>query len=77
MRNATRVIVGAPKRRGLRAWLRPSTATELVRRARDFDVVLIAPAARSPPPPPVTATAVGASGTVVRWDRYGWAAAIS
>ena len=24
-RNATRVIVGAPKRRGWRAWLRPST----------------------------------------------------
>src|SRR5579872_545715 len=33
-RHATRVIVGAPKRRGLKAWLRPSTATELVRRAR-------------------------------------------
>jgi two-component system sensor histidine kinase KdpD len=76
VRNATRVIVGAPKRRGLRAWLRPSTATELVRRARAFDVVLIAPAARSPPPPP-TAAAGGAGGTVVRWDRYGWAAAIS
>ena len=37
-RNATRLIVGAPKRRGWRAWLRPSTATELVRRARGFDV---------------------------------------
>ena len=41
VRNATRVIVGAPKRRGWRAWLRPSTATELVRRARGFDVLLI------------------------------------
>jgi len=29
MRNATRVIVGAPKRRGWRAWLRPSTSTQL------------------------------------------------
>ena len=77
VRNATRVIVGAPKRRGLRAWLRPSTATELVRRARSFDVVLIAPGARAPPPLPVMATAAGAGGTVVRWDRYGWAAAIS
>jgi two-component system sensor histidine kinase KdpD len=76
VRNATRVIVGAPKRRGLRAWLRPSTATELVRRARAFDVVLIAPAAHSPQPPP-TAAAGAAGGTVVRWDRYGWAAAIS
>src|SRR6516162_8497678 len=43
-RNATRVIVGEPKRRGWRAWLRPSTATDLVRRARGFDVVLIAAA---------------------------------
>ena len=34
VRNATRVIVGAPKRRGWRAWLRASTSTELVRRAR-------------------------------------------
>ncbi|HEY4749590.1 MAG TPA: universal stress protein, partial [Steroidobacteraceae bacterium] len=38
VRHATRLIVGAPKRRGWRAWLRPSTATELVRRARGFDV---------------------------------------
>jgi two-component system, OmpR family, sensor histidine kinase KdpD len=76
-RNATRVIVGAPKRRGWRAWLRPSTATELVRRAAGFDVMLIA-APRSPPPhgarisptAPPTAAAV-------RWDRYAWAAGIS
>src|SRR5450756_2744692 len=36
-RNATRVIVGSPKRRGWRAWLRASTATELVHAARGFD----------------------------------------
>ena len=30
-RSATRVLVGAPKRRGWRAWLRPSTATQLLR----------------------------------------------
>jgi len=77
VRNATRVIVGAPKRRGLWAWLRPSTATELVRRARGFDVVLIAPGARALAPPAVTAAAAGVGGTVVRWDRYSWAAAIS
>src|SRR5215468_2647263 len=78
VRNATRVIVGAPKRRGWRAWLRPSTATELVRRARGFDVVMIAPAARSAPPPaPAVAAAAAAGGTLIRWDRYGWAAAIS
>src|SRR5262252_5473458 len=42
-RKATRVIVGAPKRRGLRAVLRPSTATQLTWLARGFDVVTIAP----------------------------------
>ncbi len=75
-RHATRVIVGAPKRRGWRAWLRPSTATELARRAHGFDVVLIASAGRTPPaaraasgPPPAP--------TAVRWDRYAWAAAVT
>jgi two-component system, OmpR family, sensor histidine kinase KdpD len=80
VRNATRVIVGAPKRRGWRAWLRPSTATELMRRARGFDVVMIASAARSPPPPAPAAPAAPAAatgGTTIRWDRYGSAAAIS
>lgn len=41
-RRATRVVVGAPKRSGLRAWLRPSTATELARRAVGFDVITVA-----------------------------------
>ena len=78
VRHATRVIVGAPKRRGLKAWLRPSTATELVRRARGFDVVLIAAGDRTPPPPaPVTAAAAATSATTIRWDRYAWAGAIS
>src|SRR6516225_7348558 len=76
VRNATRLIVGAPKRRGLRAWLRPSTATELVRRARGFDVVLIASGTGAAPPrPPAAAAAAGT--TTVRWDRYGSAAMIS
>jgi two-component system, OmpR family, sensor histidine kinase KdpD len=76
-RHATRVLVGAPKRRGWRAWLRPSTATELVRRARHFDVVLIAPgtdrpAARLP------ATAAGGRPTdSVAWRRYGWAVGVT
>ncbi|MBV8495826.1 MAG: sensor histidine kinase KdpD, partial [Gammaproteobacteria bacterium] len=81
VRHATRVIVGAPKRHGLRAWLRPSTATELVRRARGFDVLLIAEGERSAPLAPAAAGAVAgaaaASGTAVRWDRYGWATLIS
>src|SRR5579872_4579082 len=75
-RHATRVIVGAPKRRGLKAWLRPSTATELVRRARGFDVVLIASAGRALPAPTVPGQPLPAAAGV-RWDRYGWALAIT
>jgi two-component system sensor histidine kinase KdpD len=76
VRNATRVIVGAPKRRGWRAWLRPSTAIELVRRARGFDVVLIAVARPAAAPHGAAATALPPA-TAVRWDRYGWALAIT
>jgi two-component system sensor histidine kinase KdpD len=77
-RHATRVVVGSPKRRGWRAWLRPSTATELVRRARGFDVMLIAAGERAPLLPAVRAGAgqQPAKGSV-RWDRYAWAAAIT
>ncbi len=45
-RKATRLVVGEAKRRGWRAWLRPSTTSELVRRRRRFDVVIIAAAER-------------------------------
>src|SRR6516225_4596519 len=76
VRHATRVVVGAPKRRGLRSWLRPSTATELVRRARGFDVVLIA-AGERPAPVPASAAAGATGEPTIRWDRYGWAALIS
>ena len=40
-RNATRLVIGAAKRRGWRAWLRPSTTTEVVRKAQGFDVITI------------------------------------
>jgi two-component system sensor histidine kinase KdpD len=43
-RKATRVLVGTPKRRGWRGWIRPSTTAALVRRARGFDVITIAEA---------------------------------
>src|SRR5215469_8608885 len=62
VRHATRIIVGAPKRRGWRAWLRPSTATELVRRARGFDVILIGAAAQPAPPPTARAPGIAQSG---------------
>lgn len=69
MRNITRVVVGEVKRLGWRAWLRRSTATELVRRGRGFDVSVIARqevrAAQSRDRP--------SSGPVgVRWRSY-WA----
>ncbi len=76
-RHATRVIVGAPKRRGWRAWLRPSTSTELARRARGFDVVLIAPASRTPAPAAGPVTGELPSSTVVHWDRYAWGVAVT
>src|SRR6185437_10005753 len=69
VRHATRVIVGEPKRRGWRAWLRPSTATELVRRAQGFDVLLIAASAGTAPRSRPSALPPGA----LRWDRYAWA----
>lgn len=76
-RQITRVVVGSPKRAGWRAWLRPSTATELARRARGFDVVTIAasdeashaardPARRRPDPP-----------RPLRWGHYAAALLVS
>jgi two-component system, OmpR family, sensor histidine kinase KdpD len=75
-RQVTRVIVGAPKRRGLRALLRPSAATELVRRARGFDVLTVAAPERletADEPRPF-----GFDGRQpVRWSRYGWGVVIT
>ena len=79
MRRATRVIVGAPKRRGWRAWLRPSTATQLLHQARGFDVVIIAPA-EAAARQPATSTGVAQQATyqgTIHWDRYGWAGGLS
>ena len=71
-RKMTRVLVGTPKRRGWRAWLRPSTTTELVRRARRFDVVTIAETGESTAGKPGRATAPVAVRGAPRWDRVGW-----
>jgi two-component system, OmpR family, sensor histidine kinase KdpD len=77
-RQVTRVVVGAPKRRGWRSLLRPSAATALALRARDFDVITIA--ARD-------STAIGAAARPrtrgeearqpIRWRRYLAAVAIT
>src|SRR5579883_2485255 len=77
-RGATRVIVGAPKRSGWRAWLRPSTATQLVHQARGFDVVIVAPAeAHMRGTNSADAAQAATSQKATRWDRYGWAAGVS
>ena len=73
-RGATRVLVGEPKRRGWRALLRPSTATELVKRAQGFDVLVVAAqasgrAARAKPHLELPRER--------RLSRYGWATAVT
>ncbi len=73
-RNATRVIVGAPKRRGWRTWLRPSTPQQLIRHARTFDVVTIAVAEeRMANGKPLGASFPDEAPRQIRWDRYAWA----
>jgi two-component system sensor histidine kinase KdpD len=67
-RHITRVVVGAPKRRGWRALLRPSAATELALRARDFDVITIA--TREPAPTPAPLRPPGERAQPIRWGRY-------
>jgi len=75
-RRATRVIVGAPKRTGLRAWWRPSTATELARRAR-FDVITIAPSEPAETRDARARTSRAAElRQPIRWRRYVAALAI-
>lgn len=73
-RNATRVVIGSPKRTGWRAWLRPSTTIELVRHARGFDVIAISPQDQpaNSTAPPATAPQDGNGATIHR-ERYAWA----
>jgi two-component system, OmpR family, sensor histidine kinase KdpD len=77
-RKATRIVVGAPKRRGWRALLQPSTVTELVRRAGPIDVIAIGPGGSGTPAGRGTATrafrmAQAPDKTEIPWPRYGWA----
>ena len=78
-RNVTRVLVGAPKRRGWRALLRPSTSTQLLKLARGFDVLMVSPSeqAAEPSRPSSTRAIEAVAQPPTPWDRYGWAAAIS
>jgi two-component system sensor histidine kinase KdpD len=75
-RRATRIIVGAPKRRGWRALWRRSTATALTLGAKGFDVVTVAATgAPKAAAAPLRVPAEYAKPT--RWKRYVAAAAIS
>lgn len=77
-RKATRLVVGAPKRRGWRAWLRPSTPIELAHRAHGFDVITIGTAqVHGAAPRPTTAPAANELGNPFPWNRYAWALATS
>src|SRR5690242_17120433 len=67
-RKFTRVVVGAPKRFGWRALLRPSTATELARRARGFDVITISEASESEAAPRASAPKPEWARQPTRWN---------
>jgi two-component system sensor histidine kinase KdpD len=75
-RGATRLVLGAPKTRGLRAWLRPSTTTELVRRAHGFDVIAIGTTDEARAISRRSASSEDAE-VPVHWDRYARALATS
>ncbi|MBV8804822.1 MAG: sensor histidine kinase KdpD, partial [Sinobacteraceae bacterium] len=73
-RNATRVVVGAPKRKGWRAWFRSSTPTQLIQSSQGFDVITIAsPDQATPRQAPSSTAVLNPAPQPVRWDRYGWA----
>jgi two-component system, OmpR family, sensor histidine kinase KdpD len=76
-RNATRVLVGTPKRHGWRAWLRPSTTHKLIANARNFDVITIAPGERSQSEQERTGAAAVSASRPVQWERYAWAFTIT
>jgi two-component system, OmpR family, sensor histidine kinase KdpD len=70
LRHVTRIVVGEPRRLGLRALFRPSTATKLVRAGAGFDVSVIA---RRDPPQKDRGPEEAASRGAIDWNRY-WAA---
>jgi two-component system sensor histidine kinase KdpD len=71
-RNATRVVVGHPKRKGWRAWIRASTATQLTRGAHGFDVIIIAAASETTPRRNNGGLGISVVPQPVKWDRYAW-----
>lgn len=74
-RNVTRLVIGAAKRRGWRAWLRPSTTTEVVRKARGFDVITIGITDQARQPEQRGPNVLSEAPVTVHWHRYAWALA--
>jgi two-component system sensor histidine kinase KdpD len=75
-RNATRVIVGAPKLRGWRRWFRrQSTPQQLVQHARTFDVITIAVAEEHLSHNKLPRSFPEENARAIRWDRYASAVA--
>jgi two-component system, OmpR family, sensor histidine kinase KdpD len=74
LRNVTRIVVGEPKRSGLRALLRRSTATKLVRAGGGIDLSVIA---RREPSREELSRGEMFGPRDIHWDRYWAALAIS
>ncbi|MFC4312572.1 ATP-binding protein [Steroidobacter flavus] len=74
---ATHIVIGAPRRKGLLASLRPSTASRLVREARHFDVITIGSAHGERSGTRSRDSSKASWLKSIRWSRYGWALAIS
>jgi two-component system sensor histidine kinase KdpD len=74
VRNVKRIVVGEAKRKGWRAWLRRSTVIVLARRARLFDISIIA---RHEQPGIVPRAQTDRSPREIRWERYWMALAIT
>ena len=74
-RNVTRIVVGEPKRRGLRALWRRSTVDELLAHVKGMDVSVIAQ--REKPLATAAPSRARLEPAEVHWNRYGWAVAIT
>ena len=70
LRKITRIVVGEPRRIGMRSLLRPSTATKLVRAGGGFDISVIA---RRESPQKDREPEELAGGSEIQWRSY-WAA---
>jgi two-component system sensor histidine kinase KdpD len=68
LRNVTRIVVGESKRAGWRFPFRESTAVQLMKARRGFDVTCVA--SREPPEPPSASREGVADRRAIPWSRY-------